>query len=96
MACGLPVITTCVTGVAEILTPGVDGFVIESGDRVDDIAGILLSLRNPGRREAVGRAARSTAERHSLDANLEQHLALYESVLALKRGVRGESLPARA
>jgi UDP-glucose:(heptosyl)LPS alpha-1,3-glucosyltransferase len=85
MACGLPVITTVVTGVAEIIEPGVDSLVVESGDRVLDLADALRTLLDPGRREAMGRAARRKAEQYSLDSNLARILALFDEVLALKR-----------
>jgi UDP-glucose:(heptosyl)LPS alpha-1,3-glucosyltransferase len=85
MACGVPVITTAVTGVAEIVEPGVDSLVVESGDCVADIADGLRTLLDPKRREAMGIAARRKAELHSLESNLAQNLALYEEVLALKR-----------
>lgn len=86
MACGLPVVTTAVTGVAEILTTGTDGFVVDSGDQEEALAETLRILTDPGRRESVGRAARVTAEHHSLDVFLDRSLALYELVAALKRG----------
>jgi glycosyltransferase involved in cell wall biosynthesis len=78
-------VTTAVTGVAEILTPGTDGFVVASGDQEEAIAACLRGLADPARREAVGRAARAVAERHSLDVFLERTLSLYEEVVALKR-----------
>jgi UDP-glucose:(heptosyl)LPS alpha-1,3-glucosyltransferase len=89
MACGVPVVTTRITGVAEIIDPGVDSFVVESGDAVLDLAAALRALLDPSRREAVGIAARRKAEQHSFEANLDRNLALYEEVLALKRGAPG-------
>jgi len=85
MACGVPVVTTAVTGVAEIIASGVDSYVVPSGDSVLEIAAALRALLDPVRREATGRAARATAERHSLEAYLDRTVALYTEVAELKR-----------
>jgi UDP-glucose:(heptosyl)LPS alpha-1,3-glucosyltransferase len=94
MACGVPVVTTAVTGVAEVIASGDDSFVVSSGDRVLEIVAALRALLDPARREAMGRAARATAERHSLEAYLDRTLALYAEVAEMKRaGVPGSPAP---
>lgn len=70
MATGVPVITTPVTGVAEILTHGVDGFVAEGEE---EIAAALPAIPDPG----MGAAARATAERYGLEWYVDETLALY-------------------
>jgi UDP-glucose:(heptosyl)LPS alpha-1,3-glucosyltransferase len=85
MASGIPVITTRVTGVAEIVEPGADSFVVEDGTRVMDLAGCLRQLADPARRVSMGRAARACAERHSLEDHIERTLAVYAEVLDMKR-----------
>lgn len=85
MACGLPIVTTRMTGVAEIVRHGVDALLVDRGYDVVDLAGALRQLLDPARREAIGRAARATAERCSMEDNLQRNLAIYEEVLARKR-----------
>jgi UDP-glucose:(heptosyl)LPS alpha-1,3-glucosyltransferase len=85
MACGLPVVTTAAAGVSEIIESGVDAWSVDSGDRVVELAAALRDLLDPARRDAMGRAARAKAERHSLERHLERTLAIYDEVLKAKR-----------
>jgi len=83
MASGLPVVTTSVTGVAEVIEDGRDSFLIPSGQDVDALAGRMRELLDPARREEMSRAARATAERYSVDRMIEAYLGLFEE---LRRG----------
>jgi UDP-glucose:(heptosyl)LPS alpha-1,3-glucosyltransferase len=85
MACGVPVVTTSITGVAEVIESGKDSVVVASGDCVLEIAAALRALLDPARREAMGRAARATAERHALEAWLDRSVALLEAAAASRR-----------
>ena len=86
MATGLPVITTSVTGVAEVITDGKDSFIVKDGYDVDAIAERMKELEDDKRREEISRAARATAETRSLKKNLEENLRLYGEVLKEKEG----------
>jgi UDP-glucose:(heptosyl)LPS alpha-1,3-glucosyltransferase len=81
MASGVPVVTTSVTGAAEIMTDGKDGFVVGAGSDVGALAGRLRELLDAGRRRAMGEEARRTAEGHTLARCAEAYLAVYEEVL---------------
>lgn len=62
MSYGLPVVATRVNGVPEMVVDGETGFMIAVGD-VAALAGRLEELvRDPARRESLGRAARARAE----------------------------------
>jgi len=68
MACGTPVIATrCPFGPDEIVTPGLDGMLVPPADatRLAEALGTLL-VDDEGRR-ALGRAARESARRFSLE-----------------------------
>ena len=78
MATGIPVVTTRVTGVSEILEQGRDGIVIERGTDVEALAGALRTLADAGRRREMGAAARATAEAYNVEKFVEANLALYE------------------
>jgi glycosyltransferase involved in cell wall biosynthesis len=58
MACGLPVVASEATGIADIVTDGVHGFVVPTGDE-DALADALDQLlRDPELARAMGAAAR--------------------------------------
>jgi UDP-glucose:(heptosyl)LPS alpha-1,3-glucosyltransferase len=85
MACGVPAIVTEVAGVSEIITPGVDSFVVPDPGDPHEIASRFSRLLNPRDRAAIGAAARKTAESRPFAAYLDETLALYERVQASKR-----------
>ena len=82
MAMGLPAIVSARCGAAEVVEPGVNGWVC----RPDDSAGIARLMKEAddairaGR--PLGRAARATAERFGLDAMAQQLVSLYGTLSA--------------
>lgn len=92
-ACGLPSITTACNGAGELLTDGVDGFVMP--DPADDqrLADCLRLLLDPARRARMGQAAREMALRHTFDRNCEQILAIYQEIVARKRPGHSSAAP---
>ena len=78
MACGLPVITTNRCGAGEILTQGVDGFVLPAGD-IEAFAACMQQNTALvwGNRRA---AARATAERYPISGTVDAMLALYQEL----------------
>jgi UDP-glucose:(heptosyl)LPS alpha-1,3-glucosyltransferase len=84
-ASGLPVVTSRYNGASELLTPGVEGAILEDPA---DIAALCLSLRpliDPAVREPMSLAARDLALRHTLERNARDLLAVYEEILAQRR-----------
>jgi glycosyltransferase involved in cell wall biosynthesis len=61
MSCGLPVVTTYITGVPELVTDGVEGFTVTPG-RADRIADALRELTDSERRRAMGTSGRKKVE----------------------------------
>jgi UDP-glucose:(heptosyl)LPS alpha-1,3-glucosyltransferase len=77
MAAGLPVITTRQNGAGELITEGVDGFVLESPWAVNAMTERLERLAgDPERRRRMGREAACRAQAFTLDARLEELLAV--------------------
>ncbi len=75
MAAGLPVATTPSNGAAELIDPGVNGFVFE-----DDFAEAFELLDDLEQLEAVSAAGRRTAEQYTWEQHTEAVLALYARV----------------
>ena len=63
MACGLPVISTRVSGIPELITDGVDGMLVEPHDPAALAAGMAHFLRDPELAARIGAAARRKVER---------------------------------
>ncbi len=73
LACGLPALTTTTNGSSEVITDGIDGYVI-SGEplpRADSIAAKVAAHcgLNAQHREAMRTAAREAALTHTIEAN---------------------------
>ena len=73
LACGLPVLTTTTNGASEIITEGVDGYVID-GEAPDPARRIAAKVRvflehETAARETMRDAAREKAESHTIRAN---------------------------
>jgi glycosyltransferase involved in cell wall biosynthesis len=67
MALGLPAVASRAGVHPEIVTPGVDGELVDDGELLE--ATLDRLVRDPARRSALGRAARRTLEfRYSLRA----------------------------
>ncbi len=80
-ASGLPILATPVNGVRELVSDGVNGFLITTDPR--DIAGRLRMLaEDPALRERLGRAARDAALEYSWEKMVERHHRLYSSLAA--------------
>ena len=78
MSCELPVVTTYVTGIPELVTDGVDGFTVTPG-RADRLADALRALTDPERRHEMGVIGRKkVASEFDLTTVGPQLLAVFE------------------
>lgn len=84
LASGLPVITTALSGAAEILTPGVDGFVVPVPEDTRLIAEFMTQLLDTEVRARMSLAARAKAEQFTFARHIDETIALYEGVLREK------------
>ncbi len=80
LASGLPVITTKLSGAAEIIENGVQGFVVEQPEAVKKIAERIEYLMDKEIREDMGRAARNRAKEFSFENHIRKMTELYESI----------------
>lgn len=82
MACGLPVVTTDCGGMREVITNGVDGFVVPVRDPQAMADALETLMMNKTLRTTIGAAARRRIiESFTLDQQAEQFLTFYQSVL---------------
>jgi glycosyltransferase involved in cell wall biosynthesis len=78
MSWGLPVLTTPVGGVPQVISHEANGLLVQPGDIEGLAAAIVRLLEAPQLRARLGAAARATiAERFSLDASFERLLEIY-------------------
>jgi UDP-glucose:(heptosyl)LPS alpha-1,3-glucosyltransferase len=86
-ASGLPSVTTQFNGAAELLTEGVDGYVLDDPADYEQLAARLHLLLDPSLRKRMGEAARRTALQHTFQRNCREVLAVYRQVLGVQRRV---------
>ncbi len=80
---GVPIVASAAGGIGEAVRDGVNGVLVPPEDVTALRAAILSLLADEPRRRALGRCGPVLmAGEFSTDAMVEQHLALYESVLA--------------
>ena len=85
MASGLPVVTSRLAGVSEIMTPGVDSFVLEDPEDFAALAEVLLRLKSDSvLRERIATAAVETASKLTWDDAAEHLRASWEAARAAK------------
>jgi glycosyltransferase involved in cell wall biosynthesis len=85
MAAGLPVVASDVGGLPELVTPGVTGELFPPGDHEALADHLTRLLRSPALRERMGRAARETAQAHSMERSVDRYVALYEEMVDTSR-----------
>lgn len=85
MACGVPAIVSSQAGVSEVITDGVDGFVLDDPRDSARLADLIAQLyRNPDLRQRIAQAAGNTARQYSWDRNAQQLSQLFQEVLQRK------------
>ncbi|MDH7486039.1 MAG: glycosyltransferase [Anaerolineae bacterium] len=86
MAAGLPAVVVRTWATEEMLTPGVDGVLVEA-DEAAFAAAVVHLLRDEEQRAALAQQARRTAQRYSIEACAERLEQAYEGV----RGAKGKA-----
>jgi glycosyltransferase involved in cell wall biosynthesis len=83
MACGIPVVTTSVGGIAETVVNGKNGFIVPMKNPKAIASAVLKLLENENLRIGMGKIARQTVEKfYSWDKIACKVLECYESAIA--------------
>ncbi len=89
MACGLPVVSTDVGAVREVVSAGETGFVVPPEDAEALASGICTLVGDPSLRSSMGSAGRRrVVERFDIDRCVETHLRAYELAVARRESRR--------
>ena len=82
MACGVPVVAHAVGGLAELITDGENGVLVQSGDAGALAESTLKLLDNPELREKISANARRTVEsNYSIAKTADGYINAYEDLL---------------
>lgn len=97
MAAGRPVLTHAISGARELVTGGVEGFIVPLGDVREYAQALRLLLGSAARRAAMGDAARRRVEGfgwETIAAQIEdQYLMLLRGTRAPARNASDECIP---
>jgi UDP-glucose:(heptosyl)LPS alpha-1,3-glucosyltransferase len=78
LACGIPAITTRNNGAAEVIEPGLNGFVLHDHEDSDELAALMEKVRTE--RENWGGQARRRAEDFPLEKSVETYARLFAAL----------------
>ncbi len=86
LAVGLPVISTSISGIPEIIRPGETGQLVPPADPAALADAIINVMRDPAAARAAGRRGRQLVEAEfSLDRNVEALRRLFDATITLQR-----------
>lgn len=86
-AYGLPIVSyACKCGPADVVTDGVDGFLVPEGD-IEALASKLTTvIEDDALRQQMGQAARIASERYAEDVVMKKWIALFERLTKTAEG----------
>ncbi|GAC1451516.1 MAG: glycosyltransferase family 4 protein [Isosphaeraceae bacterium] len=84
LACGLPVITTACNGASELMTDGVEGYVLTSPDAIHELSTAIDHLADDAARATMAVRAAELGREQSLDLHVARLVKVFESVAAAK------------
>lgn len=84
MSCGLPVIAfDCPYGPAEIITDGVDGFLVRNRSIENFVDKVCLLMEDEGLRRKMGKKGVQSAQRYEANRVMPQWKQLFEQILEI-------------
>lgn len=96
MACGLPVVGTRASGLAELVREGVNGYLVDINDAAALADRLADLIDNPYERRRMGKESRKIAEQEfAWDYIAEQYVEIYKRITAERVRARPEKLEMR-
>ena len=93
MACGLPAVVSSANGTSEIITDGMDGFVLKDPTDATTLASMIRRLYlDQELRDRMGKSAAETMQKYSWQQNGAQLTKIFHEILQRKSGVAAQSL----
>jgi UDP-glucose:(heptosyl)LPS alpha-1,3-glucosyltransferase len=86
MAAGLPAIISSTVGAKDLVQEGENGFIVDNTSDIDYIAAKIALLLDGNNRLRMSDAAWQTATQNTWDDVTRKYAAIYENILAQKRG----------
>ena len=97
MACGMPVIVSASAGVAEIVTNGVNGLVLDDPTDAIALAAMIRRLyEDEAFRAGLGQSAAETTRQYTWEHNGQELAAIFEEILRRKAPPAGHTLAGTA
>jgi glycosyltransferase involved in cell wall biosynthesis len=87
MACGLPVVSTRVSGSEELVEPGANGFLVPVGDTAAAAEHVIELCDDSDLRTRMGTESRRRTGKYTFDAMAEGHESVYRRALAQRNGI---------
>ena len=85
MSCGLPVVAfDCPYGPADIITDGIDGFLVKNRNITQFAEKVCLLIENPELRRTMGQAGLQSSQRYAASLIMPKWKALFEQVTSKK------------
>lgn len=81
LASGLPVITTRLSGASEIISDGIQGFIVNMPENIEEIAQKITSLMNKEENRKLSSEARRLAEQFSFRHHIDTTIQFYNSTI---------------
>ena len=83
---GLPIVSfACPCGPRDVITDGVDGYLLEIGDHAGFIQALRRLMDSEAERQRMGAAARIASERYDLEHIMKSWLALFDELVHSKQ-----------
>lgn len=97
MACGLPVVGTRASGLAELVREGVNGYLVDVNDAAALTDRLADLIDNPYERRRMGKESRKIAEQEfAWDYIAEQYVEIYKRIMAEKVSLGNKKLEIRS
>lgn len=92
MAAGLCIVATDVSGCVELMTPGLHGFMIKSGNAQVLLETMLWCINNPWQVIEMGDAAQKVAQKNTWQDYGERVVRAYQNIIASKTSTKAQTL----